>query len=406
MKKKFSQFSNPVILGSRHFPAGTGPWSVKEVFRTSNSDEIEIGPYQTDQKGFNWIAVVILSAFLLVALIFIVAFLLIRRNSRNWTKGSRTSFGYHVTSNGPAGTIDASVDLIPCEMKREYIEPRTETFLDFCNELDPTQIQIDLVIAQGDFGDLCRGSYHGQSVQVKTIKSGSNSDLMKEAAIMAQFDHPHVIKLEGIVTRLRPNMIVTEYAHNGDLSNFLKEQRPPLVTISRCLADVAAGMQYLHSKRYVHQNLQAKNIFISLDQMAKIGNFCNFGVVDYSTVDKFGNFSTLANQKSALRWTAPEALKTGIHTFSSDIWSFGVLMWESIHFGETPYWGFSDGEVFEAIESGWRLPAPKNAPDNFHQMMLQCWNSDPSLRPFFPLLIGQIETEIQKLAQIPKSVAV
>ena len=177
---------------------------MKEVFRTSNSDEIEIGPYQTESTGFNWIAAVILSAFLLVAFIFIVAFLLIRRNSRNWTKGSRTSFGYHVTSNGPAGTIDASVDLIPCEMShREFVEPRSETFLDFCNELDPAQIQIELVIIKGDFGDLCRGSYHGQSVQVKTIKSGSNSELMKEAAIMAQFDHPHVIKLEGIVTRYK-----------------------------------------------------------------------------------------------------------------------------------------------------------------------------------------------------------
>lgn len=385
--------------------SGTGPWSIKEVFRTSifEKDGVEIGPYQTESKGFNWIAAVILSALLLALLLFVVAFLFIKRHSRNWTKGSRTSY-YH-TSTGPAGTIDASVDLIPCEMKREYVEPRMDAYSDFCNELDPNQIHIEQMLAQSDFGEVCRGIYNGRVVTVKSLKStGTNTELLREASIMSQFDHVNVIKLEGIVTRVRPNMIVTEFAHNGDLLSFLRNNRPQVDIIARAMLDIANGMKYLHSKRYVHQNLQAKNVFITLDQTAKIGNFSNLG--DNSAMDSYSGYSTLSNTEICLRWTAPESIKTKVFSFSSDVWSFGVVMWESFSLGDQPYWGLSDREVFDAIESGWRLPTPKTCPDQFHQVMLQCWTGDPSKRPFFPFIIQQVENLLIEMSQMPKSVAV
>ena len=375
------------------------------MFRTSIliKDGVEIGPYQTESKGFNWIAAVILSALFLALLLFIVAFLFIKRNSRNWTKGSRTS--YYNVSTGPAGTIDASVDLIPCEMKRDYIEPRMDTYTDFCNELDPNHIHIEHVLASSEFGEVCRGMYNGRVVTVKSLASaGGNTELLREASIMAQFDHANIIKLEGIVTRVRPTMIVTEFAHNGDLLSFLRNGRPTVDIITRAMLDVSNGMKYLHAKRYIHQNLQAKNIFITLDQTAKIGNFSNLG--DNGGMDTYSGYSTLNNSELCIRWTAPESIRSKVFSFSSDVWSFGVVMWESFSCGDQPYWGMSDREVFDAIESGMRLPVPKQCPEQFHQLMLQCWTSDPSKRPFFPFIIQQIENLLIEMSQMPKSVAV
>jgi len=382
--------------------SGTGPWSVSEVFRTSSSEDgIEIGPYQTERKRFNWVAAVILSALLLAVMLFVVAFVFIRRHSRNWSKGSRTSYYHHTT--GPAGTIDASVDLIPCEMKRDYVDPRGAEFADFCLEIDPSQVHIELRLASNDFGEICRGVFGGRVVTVKSFKSSvGTADLLKEAAIMAQFDHVNVMKLEGVCTRSRPAMIVSEFGHNGDLLSFVRNTRPQVDIIARALLDIANGMKYLHSKRYVHQHLQAANVFVTLDQTAKIGNFMNFGDNSPSLP-----YSTLTNSRSvSLRWTAPESLKTQVFSFSSDVWSFGVVMWECLSLGEQPYWGLTDHEVFDAIDSGWRLPLPKPCPEPFHQVMLQCWTADPSKRPFFPLLIQQIENLLIEMSQMPKSVAV
>lgn len=384
--------------------SGTGPWSIAEMFRTGPTlrDGVEIGPLEAEKKEFNWVIAVILSALLIVGILFSAIFLFIKRNARNWTKGSRSSF--YQTTTGPAGTIDATVDLIPCEMRRDYIEARSDNFVEFSTEIDPKNLQIEQVLATFEFGEVFRGIYNGRIVSIKSFQAGTNSshDFM-EAAIMSKFDHVNVLKIEGIVTCQRPKMIVAEYAHNGDLLSFVRNNRPNLDIVSRAMHDVASGMKYLHSKRFIHQNLQAKNIFITLDQTAKIGHFV---VNDNATMNSYSGYSTLSNLSTPVKWTAPEVLKTRLPTYASDVWSFGVTMWEAFSLGEQPYWGMSEQEVFKVVEEGCRLPTPANCPSQFHQIMLDCWLAESTKRPTFTQLISHIENLLIEMSQMPKSVAV
>ncbi|XP_053185349.1 ephrin type-A receptor 4b isoform X2 [Scomber japonicus] len=294
---------------------------------------------------------------------------------------------------------------------RTYIHPHTyedpnQAVRDFAKEIDASNIRIERVIGGGEFGEVCSGRLRVQGkreiyVAIKSLKAGYSDkqrrDFLSEASIMGQFDHPNIIRLEGVVTRCKPVMIITEFMENGSLDTFLKKHDGQFTVIQLVgmLRGIASGMKYLSDMSYVHRDLAARNILVNSNLVCKVSDF---GLSRVLEDDPEAAYTTRGG-KIPIRWTAPEAIAYRKFTSASDVWSYGIVMWEVISYGERPYWEMSNQDVIKAIDEGYRLPAPMDCPVVLHQLMLDCWEKGRSERPKF----GQIVTILDKLIRNPAS---
>ncbi|POI34691.1 hypothetical protein CIB84_001557, partial [Bambusicola thoracicus] len=273
---------------------------------------------------------------------------------------------------------------------RTYIDPHTyedpnQAVHEFAKEIEASCITIERVIGAGEFGEVCSGRLKLQGkrefpVAIKTLKVGytekQRRDFLGEASIMGQFDHPNIIHLEGVVTKSKPVMIVTEYMENGSLDTFLKKNDGQFTVIQLVgmLRGIASGMKYLSDMGYVHRDLAARNILINSNLVCKGG-------------------------KIPIRWTAPEAIAFRKFTSASDVWSYGIVMWEVMSYGERPYWEMTNQDVIKAVEEGYRLPSPMDCPAALYQLMLDCWQKDRNSRPKFDEIVSMLD----KLIRNPSS---
>uniref|UniRef100_A0A8C4HN89 receptor protein-tyrosine kinase n=1 Tax=Dicentrarchus labrax TaxID=13489 RepID=A0A8C4HN89_DICLA len=316
-----------------------------------------------------------------------------------------------------AGGIVLLIFLVTCFVviklpgSRTYIHPHTyedpnQAVRDFAKEIDASNIRIERVIGAGEFGEVCSGRLRVQGkreiyVAIKSLKAGYSDkqrrDFLSEASIMGQFDHPNIIRLEGVVTRCKPVMIITEFMENGSLDTFLKKHDGQFTVIQLVgmLRGIASGMKYLSDMSYVHRDLAARNILVNSNLVCKVSDF---GLSRVLEDDPEAAYTTRGG-KIPIRWTAPEAIAYRKFTSASDVWSYGIVMWEVISYGERPYWEMSNQDVIKAIDEGYRLPAPMDCPVVLHQLMLDCWEKGRSDRPKF----GQIVTILDKLIRNPAS---
>ncbi|XP_038622190.1 ephrin type-A receptor 3 isoform X3 [Tachyglossus aculeatus] len=297
---------------------------------------------------------------------------------------------------------------------RTYVDPHTyedpnQAVHEFAKELDAATISIDKVVGAGEFGEVCSGrlklpSKKEISVAIKTLKVGytekQRRDFLGEASIMGQFDHPNIIRLEGVVTKSKPVMIVTEYMENGSLDSFLRKHDAQFTVIQLVgmLRGIASGMKYLSDMGYVHRDLAARNILINSNLVCKVSDF---GLSRVLEDDPEAAYTTRGG-KIPIRWTSPEAIAYRKFTSASDVWSYGIVLWEVMSYGERPYWEMSNQDVIKAVDEGYRLPPPMDCPAALYQLMLDCWQKDRNNRPKFE----QIVSILDKLIRNPSSLKI
>ncbi|KAL6471564.1 hypothetical protein MHYP_G00202140, partial [Metynnis hypsauchen] len=261
-----------------------------------------------------------------------------------------------------------------------------------------------------EFGEVCSGrlKFPGKReicVAIKTLKAGfteqQKRDFLSEASVMGQFDHPNIIHLEGVVTKCKPIMIITEYMENGSLDTFLRKNdgRFTVIQLVGVLRGIASGMKYLSDMSYVHRDLAARNILVNSNLVCKVSDFGMSRVLE----DEPEGAYTTRGGKIPIRWTAPEAIAYRKFTSASDVWSYGIVMWEVMSYGERPYWDMSNQDVIKAIEEGYRLPPPMECPVALHQLMLECWLRERSERPKFSQIVNMLDKLIRNPASLKRT---
>nr|XP_003413496.1 ephrin type-A receptor 2 isoform X1 [Loxodonta africana] len=294
---------------------------------------------------------------------------------------------------------------------KTYVDPHTyedpnQAVLKFTTEIHPSCVTRQKVIGAGEFGEVYKGTLKASGkkevpVAIKTLKAGYTEkqrvDFLSEASIMGQFSHHNIIRLEGVVSKYKPMMIITEYMENGALDKFLREKDGEfsVLQLVGMLRGIAAGMKYLANMNYVHRDLAARNILVNSNLVCKVSDF---GLSRVLEDDPEATYTT-SGGKIPIRWTAPEAISYRKFTSASDVWSYGIVMWEVMTYGERPYWELSNHEVMKAINDGFRLPTPMDCPSAIYQLMMQCWQQERARRPKF----ADIVSILDKLIRAPDS---
>uniref|UniRef100_A0A674N7C7 receptor protein-tyrosine kinase n=1 Tax=Takifugu rubripes TaxID=31033 RepID=A0A674N7C7_TAKRU len=301
----------------------------------------------------------------------------------------------------------------PVSMK-VYIDPFTyedpnEAVREFAKEIEASFVKIEEVIGAGEFGEVCRGRLRvpGRKenyVAIKTLKGGytekQRRDFLSEASIMGQFQHPNIIHLEGVITTSCPVMILTEFMENGALDSFLRVNDGQFTTIQLVgmLRGIAAGMKYLSDMSFVHRDLAARNILVNSNLVCKVSDFGLSRFLTESSSDP--TYTSSLGGKIPIRWTAPEAIAYRKFTSASDVWSYGIVMWEVMSYGERPYWDMSNQDVINAIEQDYRLPPPPDCPTSLHALMLDCWQKERANRPRFSDVVASLDRLIRNPASL------
>uniref|UniRef100_A0A8C1VDX4 receptor protein-tyrosine kinase n=1 Tax=Cyprinus carpio TaxID=7962 RepID=A0A8C1VDX4_CYPCA len=270
-------------------------------------------------------------------------------------------------------------------------------------------------IGEGAFGRVFQARAPGllpmepfTMVAVKMLKEEASADMQndfqREAALMAEFDHPNIVRLLGVCAVGKPMCLMFEYMANGDLNEFLRrrsstqqpslsrdtltcsslvsepERYPPLSCLEQLSISkqVAAGMAYLSERKFVHRDLATRNCLVAENLVVKIADFGlsrNIYAADY--------YKASENDAIPIRWMPPESIFYNRYTSESDVWAYGVVLWEIFSYGMQPYYGMAHEEVIYYVRDGNVLACPENCPQELYNLMRLCWSTHPTDRPSF-----------------------
>ncbi|KAM9316647.1 tyrosine-protein kinase FRK [Gastrophryne carolinensis] len=259
-------------------------------------------------------------------------------------------------------------------------------------EIDRNSLKFLKKLGQGQFGEVWEGLWNNTiSVAIKTLKPGSMNpeDFLAEAQLMKKLRHPKLIQLYAVCSKEEPVYIITELMRHGSLLTYLKSDNGATISIPQQVdmgAQVASGMAYLETQNFIHRDLAARNVLVGDNGVYKVADFGLARVFEDENCYEAKN-----NIKLPVKWTAPEAIRHNKFTVKSDVWSYGILLYEIVTYGKMPYPGWNGRETVDRLEQGYRLPKPANCPQDFYTIMLDCWNAHPDNRPTFETLQWKLE---------------
>ncbi|XP_045459588.1 tyrosine-protein kinase Btk29A [Melitaea cinxia] len=253
-------------------------------------------------------------------------------------------------------------------------------------EIDPGELVLLEELGAGQFGVVRRGRWRGRTdTAVKMMKEGtmSEDDFIDEAKVMTKLQHQNLVQLYGVCSKHRPIYIVTEYMRHGSLFNYLRRTSPdqlgPAVLLDMCI-QVCKGMAYLERHNYIHRDLAARNCLVGDENVVKVADF---GLARYVLDDQY---TSSGGTKFPIKWAPPEVLNYTRFSSKSDVWAFGVLMWEVFTCGKVPYGRMKNSEVVDMVQRGQVLEKPKGCLNEIYNVMKACWRHAPEERPSFRLL--------------------
>ncbi|XP_034161685.1 tyrosine-protein kinase BTK isoform X3 [Pangasianodon hypophthalmus] len=258
-----------------------------------------------------------------------------------------------------------------------------EKFEWYCKNMNRSQAENLLKSENKDGGFLVRdsGRYTGKyTVSVFTKGIG-------------KLHHENLVQLYGVCTKQRPIYIVTEFLPNGCLLTYLREslRHPSAVQLLEMCKDVSEGMAYLESQQYIHRDLAARNCLVASNGTVKV---TDFGLSRYVLNDEY---TSSAGSQFPVRWSPPEVLLYHKFSSKSDIWAFGILMWEVYTLGRMPYERLNNTEIVHEVTAGYRLYRPQMANDRIYSIMTKCWHEKPDERPTFQDLVLVIQDLLDNL---------
>ncbi|XP_014215918.1 tyrosine-protein kinase Btk29A isoform X3 [Copidosoma floridanum] len=258
-------------------------------------------------------------------------------------------------------------------------------------EIDPAELHLLEELGSGQFGVVRRGKWRGSiDVAVKMMKEGtmSEDDFIEEAKVMTKLQHQNLVQLYGVCSKDRPIYIVTEYMRHGSLLNYLRRHEATLGSNVGLLLDmciqVCKGMAYLERHNYIHRDLAARNCLVGSEHVVKVADF---GLARYVLDDQY---TSSGGTKFPIKWAPPEVLNYTRFSSKSDVWAYGVLMWEVFTCGKMPYGRLKNTEVVERVQRGIILERPKACFKEVYEVMRKCWAHCPEVRPSFRVLKEQL----------------
>uniref|UniRef100_A0A673BJ07 Tyrosine-protein kinase n=1 Tax=Sphaeramia orbicularis TaxID=375764 RepID=A0A673BJ07_9TELE len=265
--------------------------------------------------------------------------------------------------------------------KQDKSAPSTAGFSYEKWEINPSELTFMKELGSGQFGLVRLGKWRAQhKVAIKAIREGAmyEEDFIEEAKVMMKLSHPKLVQLYGVCSQQRPIYIVTEFMELGCLLNFLRQQRGSFnleALLSICL-DVSEGMEHLESNGFIHRDLAARNCLVNDALMVKVSDF---GMARYVLDDQYTSSS---GAKFPVKWSPPEVLNFCKYSSKSDVWSYGVLMWEVFSEGRMPFDQTQNHEVVTLVTQGHRLYRPKLASPAIYDIMQLCWHEVQIMRNY------------------------
>uniref|UniRef100_A0A8C8D295 receptor protein-tyrosine kinase n=1 Tax=Oncorhynchus tshawytscha TaxID=74940 RepID=A0A8C8D295_ONCTS len=402
--------------------AGCGPWSPVQTLKQKQPVDIPLFPAFLDLSphqafSWHWWYVIMGIAVGLALIGFIVVYAIILRQRE-------TCFGktFDPMRNGGGDFV------VRYSARRTYNHQSNEATLNslvISDELkhklqdvmvDRHKLTLGKTLGEGEFGSVMEGLLvHEETVlkvAVKTMKISictrtEMEDFLREAACMKEFDHPNVMRLLGVCLQTVERggypspVVILPCMKHGDLHSFLLYSRlgdSPLSLPSQMLVkfmtDVARGMEYLSDKRFIHRDLAARNCMLNENMTVCVADFGLSKKIYNGDYYRQGRIS-----KMPVKWIAIESLADRVYTTKSDVWSFGVTMWEIATRGQTPYPGVENSEIYDYLRQGNRLKQPPSCLDTIYSLMFSCWLLSPKDRPGFPSLRCDLEKALEEMPE-------
>ncbi|XP_041510285.1 tyrosine-protein kinase receptor UFO [Microtus oregoni] len=420
--------ANLTVSVAAYTSAGDGPWSLPvplEPWRPGQGQPLHHLVSEPPPPAFSWPWwYVLLGAVVAAACVLILALFLVHRRKKE------TRYGEVFEPTMERGEL-----VVRYRVRKSYSRRTTEATLNslgISEELkeklrdvmvDRHKVALGKTLGEGEFGAVMEGQLNQDDsilkVAVKTMKiaictRSELEDFLSEAVCMKEFDHPNVMRLIGVCFQgsdregFPEPVVILPFMKHGDLHSFLLYSRLgdqpvflPTQMLVKFMADIASGMEYLSTKRFIHRDLAARNCMLNENMSVCVADFGLSKKIYNGDYYRQGRIA-----KMPVKWIAIESLADRVYTSKSDVWSFGVTMWEIATRGQTPYPGVENSEIYDYLRQGNRLKQPVDCLDGLYVLMSRCWELNPRDRPSFTELREDLENTLKALppAQEPDEI--